>query len=298
MNKKILGVIASGLIKNCFPPWLVWIFAKQFIAGKNNTAALVAAKNLNECGFMVSLDYIGEEVTDCTQIKEVKKEYELILDRIEKDEINGDISLKLSHFGMFKEDIQSLVVNQKWLEDVIKKARQRKIVVWIDAERLKWRKDTWEIFKKYFPGYDNIGICIQAYAPDASEFLREKIKKGWKGPVRICKGAYRESDYKLLTGISLYNNFLSLCEIVIENGSYLQIATHDQILIEKAKTLASGASYEYAMLLGVNAEYAKKLARYGERVKIYLPYGNNFKDYVVRRIMEKPGYIFLPFKNF
>lgn len=296
------GRTLGFLVERFFPTRLIWFFARRFIAGRNLNSALYTAKRLNKSGFHVSMDYIGEELKDCDEIQRVKVEYLSLLDAMKTLKVRGDISLKLSHFGLLQENAPHFVVacGQEAFGEILASAASFRVQVWVDAERLAWRKDTWSIVSRFENYHRWMGICIQAYAEDACDFLAERFKEGLCGSesvsIRVCKGAYHEPDYATLTGGALEDNFLELCRLVFENGNYLQIATNNGELLRKAGDAGFGPR-EYALLLGVNFDIAKKLLKEDKHVKIYTPYGRDVKSYVARRIAERPEYVFLPFRR-
>lgn len=305
MLSAIAGRTLGFMVGKLSPNWLIWPLAKHFIAGRELYSALGTAKRLNKKGFLVSIDYIGEEVTDCNEIQRVKLEYLGLLGTMERRNISGDISLKLSHFGLFpnhlplREDYQVFRLGCEAIEAIVAKAKESGptavgLTVWIDAECLDWRKSAWSYAIQMRRRYNNIGICIQAYAPDAVYFLEAQIRKGWRGSVRVCKGAYREPNHAVLTGRALEENFIELCELVLKNDLWLQIATHDEKLVRR---IGGFGPREHGMLLGVNTELAERLVTEGRNVKIYTPYGQDPKGYVARRIAERPEYILLPFRR-
>lgn len=305
MLKEALGSALGFVVGKILPERILWIFARRFIVGSTKREALGRIRFLNRRGFFTSVDYIGEEVLDSNEIRKAKLEYLALIDGIKELKLWADISLKLSHFGLFEnqlplhEEYSIYRLGREAVEAIARKAKESGptsvgMTVWIDAERLDWRKYAWRFAMQALKRYDNVGICIQAYAPDAVGFLEEQIRKGWRGSVRVCKGAYRESKHEVLTGQALEENFIELCELVLKRGLWLQIATHDEKLIRR---IGGFGPREHGMLLGVNPELAERLVAEGKNVKIYTPYGEDPRGYVARRIAERPEYILLPFRR-
>ncbi|MFY9461628.1 MAG: proline dehydrogenase family protein [Candidatus Sungiibacteriota bacterium] len=305
MLHAVIGRMLGFAIGTLAPKWLVWAFAKHFIAGPTKQEAFERVKLLNKRGFFASVDYSGEEVLDSSEILKAKLEYLALIEGIKERKLWADVSLKLSHFGLFKnhlplrEEYPIYLLGCEAVEAIARKAKESGptsvgLTVWIDAERLDWRRGAWLYAMQTLKRYDNIGICIQAYAPDAVEFLEEQILRGWRGSVRVCKGAYRELKHEVLIGKALEENFIELCELVLKRDLWLQIATHDEKLIRR---IGGYGPREHGMLLGVNPELAMQLATEGKNVKIYIPYGEDPKGYVARRLAERPEYILLPFRR-
>lgn len=291
--KKGLGALLKKM-----PEGLLWALAKNFIAGKDHDAALAKAKELNEKGFSVSLDFIGEDIIDARTVLMIFGEYSGNVFLIQKNGLDADISLKLSQFGIFNSQGKKFSEWKnaaRFLEILVMMAQRAGIKIWIDAERLSTRTQTWAIANDLSTGFGNIGVCIQAYAPDAIDFLENQIEKGWRGSLRVCKGAYDEKG--AITGEALRGNFISLCSTAVKSGIFLQVATHDNLLLDNLRPYIAYTNYEYSMLLGVNTERAERLVSMGKKVRIYLPYGTDIRGYLSRRISEKPQYALLPLKK-
>lgn len=296
----LLGRAFGFAVKNILPDKLVWIFARRFIAGKDFVSALSRIKALNSDGFSVSIDYIGEECEDPALILSGRREYLHLVDAIHSHKIDADISIKLSRFGLLQKGVQqkTRALGIYSLKSILYRAAALKIRVWIDAERLDMREETWNLVSRYPQFHRWLGVCVQAYAEDSYEFMKSMIGCGYKGSdsvtVRVCKGAYSEPSRKLYTDKALEENFVRLCELALDNDLYLQIATNDDHLAERVDWIGTR---EYGMLLGANPRGAKRLLRGGCHVRIYAPYGVDFKGYVARRIAERPEYILLPFRR-
>lgn len=297
---KILGFVIGKLA----PKWFVWIFAKPFIAGKNLFGAIKRSGELNGDGFAVTLDYVGENSADTAEVQHVKIMHLLLADAVTVGEFDAHIAIKLSHFGLFSWSDAGIEIDQELashgcaaLEALLAETKANATMVWVDAEALDTRAETWRICRELSAKYENIGICIQAYAPDAVEFLANQTATGWQGPVRVCKGAYRELGRHTLKGEELYQGFISLCLLTVSSGLYLQVATHDELLIERVEKMIEPFNHEHGMLLGVNRGLTEKLRGRGERVNIYGPFGEDFRGYVARRLAENPKYILLPLQR-
>jgi proline dehydrogenase len=86
---------------------------------------------------------------------------------------------------------------------------------------------------------------------------------------------------------------------MLEKGSYVGIATHDEFLIEGAYKLLEelkvpGNKYEFQMLLGVREAMRDKILKDGHRVRVYIPFGTHWYQYSIRRFKENPqmaGYV-------
>lgn len=297
--KRFAGAVPAMLVGKLMPKCLVWVFAKPFIAGKNLDEALIKVIELNQSGFSVSFDYIGEDTRDFAALTDASQTNLRCVEVIDRKKLNADVSTKLSQFGIFTPPhLTSIHLAYHGLhhhEFLVQEASYRNIRVWLDAERYEARERTWYIGQRLGALYRNIGIRIQAYFEGAPEFLEERLKKGWKGAIGVCRGAYDERGVVLLTGDALLENFVALCKIVKKYECFLQVDTHDEALIFQVESEV--IPDEYGMLRGVNTSLAGKLRTEGKRVRIYTPYGQDVRGYVSRRIIERPQYTLLPAKT-
>jgi len=147
--------------------------------------------------------------------------------------------------------------------------------------------------------YEKVGIVIQAYLHRSESDIRSLAAE--KANVRLCKGIYVEpADVAIKDRKGIQDNYLKLLHILFEGGSYVGIATHDDVLINGAKKMiaemnVSKDRYEFQMLLGVRDETRKRLIEEGHRLRVYVPFGKDWYAYSVRRLKENPqmaGHIF------
>jgi len=82
------------------PKKLVWLFAKKYIAGKTIEDAIRVSKQLNSQGIKVTIDLLGEFISKLEEAEKNRDEYLEIIDRIQKENIIGNYSLKPTMFGL------------------------------------------------------------------------------------------------------------------------------------------------------------------------------------------------------
>jgi proline dehydrogenase len=118
--------------------------------------------------------------------------------------------------------------------------------------------------------------------------------------VRLVKGIYLEPPEVAFQSMPEINaSYLRLLEQLIDQGSYVAIATHDRALVAGALDLIGQRGvgrdrYEFQMLLGVAGDVARRLIAGGHRLRVYVPYGRAWYAYSVRRLKENPsiaGYV-------
>jgi proline dehydrogenase len=117
---------------------------------------------------------------------------------------------------------------------------------------------------------------------------------------RLCKGVYvepREISYHDMRAIN--RNYVYILEKLLRNGSYVGIATHDELLVWEAFRLIRDLklppdAYEFQMLLGVDEQLRDIIRAAGHNLRVYIPFGRDWYAYSVRRLRENPrlaGYV-------
>ena len=277
------------------PKFLVKIVASPYIAGITDEEMLQNVKKLNQKGFKVAIDILGEHVQTENEAKEVTDRYVAIYDEISKRNLLANLSIKLTHVG---QDL-GLDIVEKNLSKLVEAAKKNNNFLRLDMENAPYTSETIKLYKEMFNYYDQIGIVIQAYLHRSIDDI--KALSNDKFNVRICKGIYVEDPSLVLNDYNdIRENYISLVKESLNNGSYVGIATHDEFLIDSLYSwiLEKGISkdrHEFQVLHGVPMQKKlKKLMDDGNTVRVYLPYGDNWYDYSVRRLKENPkmaGYI-------
>ena len=134
---------------------------------------------------------------------------------------------------------------------------------------------------------------------DAHDDAREADRAGLalflqpdRGRAADRKAGYHDPD-------EIRASYLRCLDALLNAGSYIAIATHDERLIVEAERRVrerelSTDQYEFQMLLGVRSGRAAELVRAGHRLRVYVPYGTHWYEYSVRRLQENPriaGYV-------
>ena len=277
------------------PKFLVKIVASPYIAGITDEEMLQNVEKLNQKGFKVAIDILGEHVQTENEDKEVTNRYVAIYDEISKRNLLANLSIKLTHIG---QDL-GLDIVEKNLSKLVEAAKKNNNFLRLDMENAPYTSETIKLYKEMFNHYNQIGIVIQAYLHRSIDDI--KVLSNDKFNVRICKGIYVEDPSLVLNDYNdIRDNYISLVKESLNNGSYVGIATHDEFLIDSLYSWIlekniSKDRYEFQVLHGVPMQKKlKKLMDDGNTVRVYLPYGDNWYDYSVRRLKENPkmaGYI-------
>ncbi len=276
------------------PKKLVWVFSKKYIAGETIDDAIKISRELNAGGIKVTIDLLGEFITNLQQAAENKDAYLAIIDRVQKENIDGNYSLKPTSFGLLLDK----EICFKHIREIVAKAASFGNFVRVDMEDSPCTNLEIELFrklKKDFP--NNVGLVVQAYLKRTIQDLKDlKDIHSSQTPLnfRLCKGIYVEPEaiaYKKYLEIN--EHFLADFEYMFANGYYPGIATHDKPLVEGAYELlekykVSKSMYEFQMLYGVTPELRKSILAKGHSMRVYVPFGKEWFGYSTRRLKENP----------
>ena len=185
------------------------------------------------------------------------------------------------------------------IKEIVEKAKSLNNFVRIDMEDSPYTDKTINLFKKLRSDYNNFGIVIQAYLKRTTSDVITLNKLGTN--YRLCKGIYIEPAaiaYKDRQEIR--DNYLKSLELMLKNGNYVGIATHDEYLINGAYKMIKDMNipkdkFEFQMLLGVREDLRDKINNDGYKIRIYVPFGKDWYPYSIRRLKENPqiaGHIF------
>ncbi len=266
--------------------------ARRFVAGETLSDAIEVAKDLRRQGLLVSLDLLGENVHTAEEASRAAQDYSLIVDLLENNRLESNVSLKLTQLGL---DLGSEVCLDN-LYSILDRAQQNKTFVRIDMEGSEYTERTMEVFEKARQRYDNVGIVIQAYLKRSLEDVRRANRL--EGQVRLCKGAYAEPPRLALQSREDVNqNFIELMKELMRYGHYPAIASHDEAMIAAVLDYVEAnqldpSHFEFQMLYGIRRDRQMELLTQGYNVRVYVPYGTEWYPYFMRRLAERPANLF------
>jgi proline dehydrogenase len=276
--------------------------SSRFVAGTEIADAVRATQAINRAGMSVTIDNLGENVTNPDEARESAQLYQQILEAIAANQLNANISLKLTHMG--------LDVDEKLARDIVSglvgKAASMNPpgFVRVDMEGSPYTQRTLDFVHELhrMPGNANsVGTVIQAYLKrsesDIEKLLAENIR------IRLCKGAYKEpAEIAFPAKSDVDANYVKLMKILMKSGIYHGLATHDENIIHQAQAFATSEklshdSFEFQMLYGIRRDLQRKLVKDGWRLRIYIPFGTEWYPYFMRRLGERPANVFFIARN-
>jgi proline dehydrogenase len=274
----------------------------RFVAGTEIADAVRVTQAVNRAGMSVSIDNLGENVTNREEARRSAQLYLQILDAIAANRLNANISLKLTHMGL---DVDEKLARDQVSGLVAKAAAMTPPgFVRVDMEGSPYTQRTLDFVHELhrLPGKaDSVGTVIQAYLKrsekDIAELLAERIR------IRLCKGAYKEpASIAFENKADVDANYVKLMKVLMKSDTYHGLATHDERIIREAQAFAvrekiDRDSFEFQMLYGIRRDLQQKLVRDGWRMRVYIPFGTEWYPYFMRRLGERPANVFFIARN-
>ncbi|MBK8553069.1 MAG: proline dehydrogenase family protein [Ignavibacteria bacterium] len=271
------------------PKGVVKIFANKYIAGDKLSDAVSTVKNLNDKKLMATMDVLGESISDKDEAVKSKDENIAVLEAIHKNNLDCNLSIKLTMLGLQIDYDFCLSL----VSEILNKAKNVNRFVRIDMEDSTVTDLTIKIFEESRKKFDNVGIVIQAYLRRSEKDILRLTEIG--ANFRICKGIYVErEEVAFKNGDEIRQNFLKILRLALEKKSYVGIATHDEYLLKESVKIVkemklSKDEYEFQMLLGVQEKLREDAVAKGHRMRIYVPFGQRWYEYSIRRFKENPN---------
>ena len=292
-----MAIFDSAIVRllPAVPKPVVRRIADRYIAGTELDEAEACVSRLNARGMMATVDVLGEEIRSEQEARAIARAYLDVLAAIERERLDANISVKLTGLGL-KLDPE---LCRELIGQVVSDAQSRGTFVRIDMEDSSTTDDTLGLYRQLREGgHDNVGIVLQAYLRRSAADLAALADL--RPNVRLCKGIYVEPpELAFQDPEQIRASYVSLLDRLLDGGSYVGIATHDEWLIKRAleqvvRRKLERDGYEFQMLLGVRQERRDALVRAGHRLRVYVPYGRQWYAYSLRRLQENPsiaGYI-------
>lgn len=294
MRQAVIGVADTPLVSRFFhSSSLARGLVDRFVAGEHLDDALVACHGLSNDGLALTLDLLGENVSTQIEVDAATETYTGILRRLHHENLEPNISVKLTMLGL---DLGDDVARGAMVA-ILEVAREVGGFVRIDMEGSAYTERTMQLFFELhdrFPA--EVGIVIQTYLHRAEQDVRACIDR--QARVRLVKGAYAEpASVAYRSRGEIDANYVRLMRLLLDQGAFPALATHDPALIRAAQEYVRRMtipldSFEFQMLYGVRKDEQMRLAREGYGMRVYVPFGTEWYAYFTRRIAERPSNAF------
>jgi proline dehydrogenase len=305
MRSALLAASQNGWLRENAPRlYFVRRTVERFMPGETLDDAVNAAKRQQALGIHTVFTHLGENVTSAEEARGVAAHYLEVLDRIQRDALPAEISVKPTHLGL---DLNAELCFDN-VRQLIERAAQLtpQNMVWLDMESSAYVDATLEIFRKARACWPNVGVCLQAYLYRTAKDLDDLLPRG--GGIRLVKGAYNEpANVAYARKSEVDENYFALARRLLSEparraGVRAAIATHDRKLIGHVAELVKteGApkdAVEFQMLYGIQREEQQRLAREGWPSAVLIAYGNYWYPWFMRRLAERPANVMFILKN-
>lgn len=268
---------------------LLWNGAKRYITGDKRDDGILIAQKLIAEGYLVSLEYIGENSMTINDSLKANEEFLHIIEDFSKLSMQQTVSLDLSHIGLTVDP----KIAQKNIFEIAEKASLHNITVMISMEESVKTDTILSIYKNVSNKFSNIGITIQAHLYRSRKDIKELLT--YPGKIRVVKGAYKEpTNIAMQRSHELNENYLYIIDQLIEANHPVSIATYDTDILDELerRNYFQFPQVEIEMLYGIQPNLLNELKNKGYPCKIYLTYGNDWFLYVCHRIAEHPENIY------
>ncbi|EID13041.1 proline dehydrogenase family protein [Mycolicibacterium phlei] len=268
----------------------------RFVPGESIADAMDAVAQLRYSRRLVSIDHLGEDVTDLETANQNVDVYLALLDALERrDEPDTavrplEVSVKLSALGQaLGRDGEKIALDNA--RAICARAQRAGVWLTVDAEDHTTTDSTLSIVRELRTEFDWVGTVLQAYLKrtpgDCADFADARI--------RLCKGAYDEpASVAYRDRAEVTDAYLRCLRILMAGDGYPMVASHDPQIIAEVPALASEFGrgvddFEYQMLYGIRDAEQRRLAEAGNHVRVYVPFGSQWYGYFVRRLAERPA---------
>ena len=272
---------------------------RRFVPGDTLDGVLDVVAALRDSARYVSIDHLGENVTDADDAAANLRAYLRLLDALGRraDTSSGrvrplEVSLKLSALGqaLYRDGDKIALENARTICE-----RAGRVGVWVtvDAEDHTTTDSTLSISGDLRVDFHWLGTVLQAYLHRTLGDCADLAAAGAR--VRLCKGAYDEpASVAHHAGAAITDSYLACLRVLMAGSGYPMVASHDPAIIDAVPAIAcetgrAAADFEYQMLYGIRDREQRRLTDDGNQVRVYVPFGTQWYGYFMRRLAERPA---------
>ncbi len=268
--------------------------ARRFVAGDTVEDALRTARALTDAGLLVTVDHLGEDITDRAQAHHSVAAYLQLVHGLAGAGIaaRAEVSVKLSALGQSLPAAGEAFALERAFE-IVRAAEANGVLVTLDMEDHTTTDSTLRILGRLREEAPSVGCALQAALHRTQQDARVLAHAGSR--IRLAKGAYREpASLAHQRAADVSAAYVAALETLMRSDVRPLVATHDPALLATAARLAREAgrptqSYEVQMLYGVRPMEQRRLAAQAIGVRVYLAFGTEWYGYVMRRLAERPA---------
>jgi proline dehydrogenase len=271
---------------------------RRFVPGESTADVITAVGDLRDSHRLVSIDYLGEDVTDADAADATVEAYLTLLDALAgRGETAAavrplEVSLKLSALGQaLPRDGEKIALENA--RAICERAQRAGVWVTVDAEDHTTTDSTLSIVRELRVDFDWVGTVLQSHLKRARADCAEFAASGAR--IRLCKGAYAEpASVAFRDRDDVTDSYLQCLRILMAGRGYPMVASHDPEILGAVPSMAREYGrgvddFEYQMLYGIRDAEQRRLAEAGNHIRVYVPFGTQWYGYFVRRLAERPA---------
>jgi len=310
---RLFGQLIVALMPITPKAFIRWV-SKRYVAGSDMQSAISLMREMSDEGACFTVDVLGEEISSMVEAEFFMQEYSTLIDSIVENDIDANISIKPTAFGLLINPDVAL----SNIEGLVRKAAQHNMFVRLDMEDHRVTDPTIDVCTAlHEKGLHNVGVVLQGrLMRTISDISNICAATGKKADFRICKGIYLEPENIAHTKYwEIVHGTNDAIDAMLDSGAYTAIASHDNPVIAHAlaalkgrdmgpgkpdprnsespeSCIGKGPGYEFQFLLGVRGDVRRKLSEQGHTTRVYVPYGTKWYEYSMRRLRENPEIAF------
>lgn len=272
---------------------------QRFVPGENVSDVLNSVAGLRDSGRLVTIDYLGEDVTDVETAEATVAAYLGLLDALGcRSDVGHDsvrpleVSLKLSALGQaLPRDGEKIALENA--HTICRSAQQAGVWVTVDAEDHSTTDSALSIVRDLRTEFNWLGTVLQSYLKRTEADCREFAGSGAR--IRLCKGAYDEpASVAFRDRDDVTNSYLRCLRVLMAGSGYPMVASHDPVVVDAVPGMVAQyrrgpGDFEYQMLYGIRDAEQRRLVGAGNQMRVYVPFGTQWYGYFVRRLAERPA---------
>jgi proline dehydrogenase len=265
----------------------------RFVAGEHLENSLAAVRSLTGRGLEVTLDHLGEDITDRAEALRSRDAYLALAEALKGEGLGerAEMSVKLSAFGQALPGGHDLALAN--VTPVVEAAAEAGTTVTLDMEDHTTADSTLAVLAELRKRFPQTGAVLQSYLFRTEDDCRALAGEGSR--VRLVKGAYKEpASVAFQDKREVDKAYVRCLKILMAGEGYPMVASHDPRMVAIAQELAGRAGrkldeYEFQMLYGIREAEQLRLVAEGHRMRVYVPYGTDWYGYFMRRLAERPA---------
>ncbi|UQA92950.1 proline dehydrogenase family protein [Streptomyces halobius] len=265
----------------------------RFIAGERLAESMRVVRDLAARGREITLDYLGEDITDPAEALRNRDAYLLLTEALKTQDLGerAEMSVKLSAFGQALPGGHELAL--KNVTPVVEAAAEAGTTVTLDMEDHTTVDSTLAILAELRRSFPQTGAVLQSYLFRTEEDCHALAGEGSR--VRLVKGAYNEpATVAYQDKREVDRAYVRCLKILMAGQGYPMIGSHDPRMVAIGQELAhrngrKPAEFEFQMLYGIREAEQERLVAEGHRMRVYVPYGTDWYGYFMRRLAERPA---------